>query len=132
MHKSLVSCLLEKLEKSNSDQGARPEEERTSLQKHHSMNDQSGEDIRSSSSSSAEQRRGNFSVDRSRSADEIREQSSFSSLHIAEQTTDDRSFGSTTGMATFDSEHGGKSKETPSARAARTKITGKAQKTGID
>ena len=110
--------------------------ERTSLHKYHSMNDQTGEGIRSSISSSAEQRRGDFSVGRSRSADEVRGQNSFSSPHNAEQTRDDHSFGSTTGMAAFESEHGGKSKETPSASAARTKNTGKGLRriwfTGVD
>ena len=93
--------------------------ERTPLRKYHCMNDQTGEGIRSSSSSSAEPRRGDYPVGRCRSTDETREQSN------AEQTRDDHSFGSTTGKATFDNEHGGKFKETPSASAARTKISGK-------
>ena len=99
--------------------------ERTPLHRYHSMNDQPEEGIRSSSSSSSEQRRGGFSVGRSRSADETGEQSSFSSPHNAGQTRDDHSFRSTTGKATFDSEHGGKAKETRSASAARITITGK-------
>lgn len=106
--------------------------ERTPLHKYHSMNEQSGEGIRSSSPSCAEQRRGCFSVGRSRSGDETREENgTFSSLHIPEQTTDDHSFGSTTGMATFDSEHGCKAKKTPSASAGRSNITGKGLRTGI-
>ena len=106
--------------------------ERAPLYKYHYRNDKTGEGIRSSSSSSAEPRRGDYSVGRYRSADETREQSSFSSLYIAEQTIDDHSFGSTTGMATFDCERGGKAKETPSASAGRIKILGKSLRTGID
>ena len=93
--------------------------ERAPLPKYQSMVEKRGkEGIGSSNSSSAEQKREDFSAGRSRSADEARELSSFSSPHNAEQTTDDYSFGSTTGMAA-------KSKETPSASAGRTKITGK-------
>ena len=99
--------------------------ERTPLYKYHYMNDQTGESIISRSSSSAEPRRGDYSVGCYRSSDETREQSSFSSLYIAEQTLDGHSFGSTAGMATFDCEHGGKAKETPLASAGRSKVTGK-------
>ena len=98
---------------------AQTSSERTSLQEYKSMDEQRGrEGIGSSNSSSAEQKREDFSAGRSRSADEARKQSSCSSPHNAEQTTDDYSFGSTTGMAA-------KSKETPSASAGRTRITGK-------
>ena len=93
-----------------------------------------GEGIRSSSSSSAEQRRGDFSIGRFLSAHETREYSSFRRPIIAEQTRDDHSFGSTTvtaAMATFDSEYGAKSKEAPSASAGRTKITGKGRRANL-
>jgi len=89
------------------------------------------EAIRSSSSSSAEQRqipahlimtRGDFS----RSADQAIEHSSFSRPSIAGQTRDDH-FGSITGttMASSVREHGAKCKEPPSASTGRTKVTGK-------
>ena len=94
------------------------------------MSEQKAEAYRSRSSSSAEQRREDFSVGRSRGADETREHSSYSRPNIAEQTREDYSFGITAGtaMATCDSEHRTRSKETPSASTGRTKVTGKGQR----
>lgn len=111
----------------HSYKSAQTSSEGTPLHKDHSMNEQRGEANGSRSSSSAEQRREDFSVGRSRSADETREQSPFGRSNVAEQTRDDYSFGSTTrtAMTTYDSEHGAKSKETPSASTGRTKVTGK-------
>ncbi|XP_020605395.1 uncharacterized protein LOC110044222 isoform X2 [Orbicella faveolata] len=109
----------------HSYKSAQTSSEGTPLHKDHSMNEQRGEANGSRSSSSAEQRREDFSVGRSRSADETREQSPFGRSNVAEQTRDDYSFGSTTrtAMTTYDSEHGAKSKETPSASTGRTKVT---------
>ena len=79
-------------------------------------------------SEAAEQKRRDFSVVRSRSDDETREQSPFRHpTDIAKQTTEDHSFGGTTGTATatFGSEHGAKSQETPSASAGGITSTGK-------
>ena len=99
--------------------------ERAPLSKYQSMDEKRGkEGIGSSNSSSAEQKREDFSAGRSRSADEARKQSSCSSPHNAEQTTDDYSFGSTTGMAA-------KSKETLSASAGRTRVTGKGPRANL-
>ena len=115
---------------SRSYKSAQTSSERTPLHKDHSVSEQRGEAYRSRSFSSAEQRREDCSVGRFRSADERREQNPFGHPNVAEQTRDDYSFGSTTGsaMATFDSEHGAKSKETPSASTGRTKVTGKGRR----
>ena len=92
--------------------------ERAPLHKCQSMNEQRGEVIRSSSPSSAEKRRGDYSVGRSRSADGT---SSFSPPNTAELTKNDPLFDSASGaaLATFDSEHGAKSKEPPSASTGK-------------
>ena len=115
-----------------SHKSAQTSNEETPL-KYHSKNEQIGEVYKSRSFSSPEHRREGFSVGRSRSADETREQSSCNRPNIAEQTGDDYFFGSTTGtaMATYDSEHGAKSKETPSASTGTTKVTGQARNWGI-
>ena len=84
---------------------AYPSSERAPLPKYQSMDEQRGrEGIGSRNSFSAKKRHGKFPFGRSPSADET---------------------SNTTGMATLDSDHGGKSKETPSVSADRTRIRGK-------
>ena len=77
--------------------------------------------MKSSRSSTAEQRRETFSVGHSHSADDTGEDSPFSRPNIAEQTIDDHLFGSTTGtpMVSTDSVYGVKSKELSSANTGR-------------